>query len=218
MLAKNGYDRQQIMSGLNFAIKRANGESDKKKQEEFLEKLRNNSILKNPYLSANFNKDSEKIAGKYGLNIKAVNAKAKHINDVAKPKAHNVNVCRMEKCVVCNKLQERQDCNMKHVVYEFGCPVCPDCYIGKTDGPLYKRYYQHRMAYNRRDNKNPLVRHNVDKHNSAHQNIDTWKLQLLERCKPDPVHTAIVEARHIDKETPSINKKRECRTLYGGRI
>ena len=122
--------------------------------------------------------------------------------------------CMHQQCLICGCISDKYFCGTSNVVYQYTCKSCQEKYIGKTDNTIYNRFYQHRMAVNRSDEKNPLVRHMIEKHADDQHDIRSWDFEILKRCSGNPVDTALEEADFIDKQKPEINKKRECRTLF----
>ena len=162
----------------------------------------------------NFNRRIKEISNNNQLKISPICSRSSRITDIAKSKANKLDKrCKKNNCVICGKIGPIYNCNDMNVVYNFQCDDCKERYIGKTDSSMNQRYYQHRMANNRNDGKNPLVRHTHNNHPHKNNDINNFKLEILDSYKNDPVATAVGEAP-IENLKPEINKKRECRTLF----
>ena len=213
MFTNNGFPPDKISKALQSAIGRFNNNT-KSDKNKFANDISNKTLFKNAFIINGFGKTVENIATKHGLDVKAVEGRAAHIADIAKPKdSQNKVECTNSNCLICDKLTEKFNCNMTSIIYQFTCTLCGAYYIGKTDTTLSVRFYQHRMALNRNDVKSPLVRHFREHHTSAKNDMSLWKLEVLSNKPHEPLDTALTEARYIVKHKPTINRKKECRTL-----
>ena len=215
VLKNNGYKPNQIKFGLRTAVKRFNDKNRiHRDKNAFSDTLKTHTLMKVPNLGKDFNLQVEKRATELGFNLKVINGRSSRISDLAKPDKFKAS-CNKDHCIVCRKLESRFNCETDNVIYKFTCTKCGAAYIGKTDNTMNIRFYQHRMAINRGDVKNPLVRHHIETHTDSTHDINDWHLTILKKCSGDPVDTALTESYFIENEQPAINKKRrECRTLF----
>ena len=217
MFSRNGYPNNKIKKLLNIAIRDFNDKNKTPNKVKFNEDIKNKTLFKSCFIHNGFDKKVEELATKHKLDIKAISDKSRHIADIAKPKdnRHRL-ICNKTNCLICKKLSDDISCLNTNVVYGFGCykEECPATYIGKTDATIGQRFYQHRMGVNRNDHRNPLVRHFREHHNSEPNIFGDWNFSVLAKFNRDPVETALGEARLIESKKPTINRKRECRTLF----
>ena len=109
-------------------------------------------------------------------------------------------------CEIYDALKPKFTCQTTHVVYKYACIGCGEEYIGRTSNRIVDRHTQHKNDVKKKEIvKNALSDH-IEK--GEHDNYE-FSLSIISKHR-DTVDTVIAEARTIESEKPTLNRKNEC--------
>ena len=137
------------------------------------------------------------------MSVKLISRPAKHFQNCLNQKSRKKHNDRD----ICNRLEDKDSCDDKCVVYKFVCNLCGRFYIGQTSRPFHLRYNEHSKSLANKDKTSAVSALAVNVH-KVEVSIKDFDVSFIDRCR-SPVESRISEAPHIDRQRPNLNRREE---------
>ena len=189
-----------------------NGFSDrdfviKKRSRKAKASNENKVVLNIDFISDSCSRKINYLIRKHKLNIRFVNKSNKKLCHLFRSKDRNI---KHDNCVLCSKLPNYINCNVRFVVYQFICHFCSSSYIGKSSRPFRLRFNEHRRSIVNGDTASALADHCLK---CAANNIEDFDVSIL-RILDCPVKTSISESQLIAQMKPALNRRHELASCF----
>ena len=177
---------------------------DNKRKLQNKPDLKNFVIWKCNFLNDTCNRKLTALVKKYDLPIKLVNKHGRYLKQCINQPVNRDN--KHQNCDICDKLPDQQSCSDKFTVYKFTCILCHKFYIGQTARPFYQRYNNKRCLVTN-NNNSALSDHARHEHENS-LTIHHFTIEFLNKFQ-SPVEARIAEAKYIQQQCPSLNRREE---------
>ena len=117
---------------------------------------------------------------------------------------------QLNKCKICELLENDVDYSTSHPVYQITCRPCNEIYCGESSRPLHERLSEHlRYASNpeKASYRDEALATHYREHHPGLSPLLRFKLLHVER---NTIIRKILEAYTISKLNPTINDRNEC--------
>ena len=167
--------------------------------------------LKIPYVSEFVSYEILRFIKKRKLPINVVFIPGRKLRDIlCSSRPLDKAQCTLNKCKICELLENDVDCSTSHPVYQITCRLCNEIYCGGSSRSLHERLSEHlRYASSpeKASYRDEALATHYREHHPGLSPLLSFKLLHVER---NTIMRKILEAYTISKLNPTINDRNEC--------
>ena len=167
--------------------------------------------LKIPYVSEFVSYEILRFTKKRKLPINVVFIPGRKLRDIlCSSRPLDKAQCTLNKCKICELLENDVDCSTSHPVYQITCRLCNEIYCGESSRSLHERLSEHlRYASSpeKASYRDEALATHYREHHPGLSPLLNFKLLHVER---NTIMRKILEAYTISKLNPTINDRNEC--------
>ena len=167
--------------------------------------------LKIPYVSEFISYEILRFIKKQKLAINVVFIPGRKLRDIlCSSRPLDKAQCMLNKCKICELLENDVDCSTSHPVYQITCRLCNKIYCGESSRSLHERLSEHlRYASSpeKASYRDEALATHYREHHPGLSPLLSFKLLHVER---NMIMRKILEAYTISKLNPTINDRNEC--------